>query len=80
MSDAKPILLDIADGVATITINRPQVKNSLNIEALSALFTTLGTCEDRSDVGAIVLPGVLVYQAFSYWVFRRRVASERIPS
>jgi cytochrome bd ubiquinol oxidase subunit II len=31
-------------------------------------------------VGAIVLPGVLVYQAFSYWVFRRRVASERIPS
>jgi cytochrome d ubiquinol oxidase subunit II len=31
-------------------------------------------------VGAVVLPGVLVYQAFSYWVFRRRVASERIPS
>jgi cytochrome d ubiquinol oxidase subunit II len=31
-------------------------------------------------VGAVVLPGVLAYQAFSYWVFRRRVASERIPS
>jgi cytochrome d ubiquinol oxidase subunit II len=31
-------------------------------------------------VGVIVLPGVLVYQAFSYWVFRRRVASERISS
>jgi cytochrome d ubiquinol oxidase subunit II len=31
-------------------------------------------------VGVVVLPGVLVYQAFSYWVFRRRVASERIPS
>ena len=30
--------------------------------------------------GLIVLPGVLAYQAFSYWVFRRRVASERIPS
>jgi enoyl-CoA hydratase/carnithine racemase len=57
MSDADPILLDIADGVATITFNRPQVKNSLNIEALSALFTALGTCEDRSDVGAIVLTG-----------------------
>jgi cytochrome bd ubiquinol oxidase subunit II len=28
--------------------------------------------------GLIVLPGVLVYQAFSYWVFRRRVASERV--
>ncbi|WP_306204361.1 cytochrome d ubiquinol oxidase subunit II [Actinoplanes sp. RD1] len=31
-------------------------------------------------VGAVVLPGVLVYQAFSYWVFRKRVASERVPS
>jgi cytochrome d ubiquinol oxidase subunit II len=31
-------------------------------------------------VGVIVLPGVLVYQAFSYWVFRRRVSSERISS
>ena len=30
--------------------------------------------------GVVVLPGVLVYQAFSYWIFRRRVASERIPS
>jgi cytochrome bd ubiquinol oxidase subunit II len=31
-------------------------------------------------VGLIVLPGVLAYQAYSYWVFRRRVASERVPS
>jgi len=31
-------------------------------------------------VGVIVLPGVLIYQAFSYWIFRRRVASERVPS
>jgi cytochrome d ubiquinol oxidase subunit II len=31
-------------------------------------------------VGVLVLPGVLVYQGFSYWVFRRRVASERVPS
>ncbi|GLW28327.1 cytochrome d ubiquinol oxidase subunit II [Actinoplanes regularis] len=30
--------------------------------------------------GVIVLPGVLAYQAWSYWVFRRRIASERVPS
>jgi cytochrome d ubiquinol oxidase subunit II len=30
--------------------------------------------------GVIILPGVLAYQAFSYWVFRRRVASDRIAS
>jgi cytochrome d ubiquinol oxidase subunit II len=33
-----------------------------------------------SVVGVVVLPGVLVYQAYSYWVFRRRVASARVPS
>src|ERR1700724_3166886 len=57
MAEAQPILLDITDRVATITINRPQVKNSLDVEALSRLFTALGTCEDRSDVGAVVLTG-----------------------
>jgi cytochrome d ubiquinol oxidase subunit II len=30
--------------------------------------------------GLIVLPGVVAYQAFSYWIFRQRVASDRIPS
>ncbi|MDY7088403.1 MAG: cytochrome d ubiquinol oxidase subunit II [Actinomycetota bacterium] len=30
--------------------------------------------------GVLILPGVLAYQAFSYWVFRRRVGSERVPS
>lgn len=30
--------------------------------------------------GVIILPGVLAYQAWSYWVFRRRVSSERIAS
>src|SRR4051794_5221152 len=31
-------------------------------------------------VGVVVLPGILVYQGFSYWVLRRRVASERVPT
>jgi 2-(1,2-epoxy-1,2-dihydrophenyl)acetyl-CoA isomerase len=57
MSEMKSILLDIADGVATITFNRPEAKNSLNVEALSELITAFGTCEDRADVGAIVLTG-----------------------
>ncbi|PVZ14690.1 cytochrome d ubiquinol oxidase subunit II [Actinomycetospora cinnamomea] len=28
----------------------------------------------------LVLPGVVAYQVFSYWVFRRRVASERVAT
>ncbi|MEV6349486.1 cytochrome d ubiquinol oxidase subunit II [Actinoplanes sp. NPDC051851] len=30
--------------------------------------------------GVIVLPGVVAYQTWSYWVFRRRIASERVAS
>ena len=33
-----------------------------------------------TGVGLVVLPGVVAYQVFSYWIFRRRVASERVPS
>jgi enoyl-CoA hydratase/carnithine racemase len=57
MTDASPIVLEIEDGLATVTFNRPQAKNSLNVEALSALFAALGACEDRRDVGAVVLTG-----------------------
>ncbi len=56
-TDQKPILLDISDGVATITFNKPAVKNSLDVEALSEFFAALGTAEDRQDVGAVVLTG-----------------------
>ena len=55
--DSKYILLDISEGVATITFNRPQAKNSLDVDTLSQLFTALGTCEDSPDVGAVVLTG-----------------------
>lgn len=53
----KQILLEVADGVATITFNRPRYKNSLDVSALSDLFEALGTAEDRDDVGAVVLTG-----------------------
>jgi cytochrome d ubiquinol oxidase subunit II len=49
-------------------------------------LTTTGAAADPSSLriltvaGVIILPGVLAYQAFSYWVFRRRVSSERVPS
>jgi cytochrome d ubiquinol oxidase subunit II len=30
-----------------------------------------------SVVGVVVLPGVLIYQGYSYWVFRHRISSGR---
>ncbi len=51
----KHVQLDIAHGVATVTLNRPEVRNAFNedmIAELTAAFTELG---QRTDVRCIVL-------------------------
>ncbi|MEV6849332.1 cytochrome d ubiquinol oxidase subunit II [Actinoplanes sp. NPDC051411] len=50
---------------------------SLTSTAAAASHSTLHL---MTVAGLIVLPGVVAYQAFSYWIFRQRVASDRIPS
>jgi cytochrome bd ubiquinol oxidase subunit II len=45
-----------------------------------AAAATPATLHLLTVAGLLILPGVLAYQAFSYWIFRRRVASERVPS
>lgn len=53
----KSILLDIKNGVATITLNRPEVFNSFNREMAFLLQDTLDACEKNDAVRAIVLTG-----------------------
>lgn len=51
------LLLEVADRIATVTINRPDKLNALNarvIAELDRMFADLGT---RTDVGAIILTG-----------------------
>ncbi|WP_224014522.1 enoyl-CoA hydratase/isomerase family protein [Paraburkholderia tropica] len=51
------LLVDVAEHIATVTLNRPDVRNAFNetmIAELSAAFTALGA---RDDVRAIVLAG-----------------------
>ena len=50
---------------------------SLTMTGAAASHSALGIL---TGVGVVVLPGVVAYQLFSYWVFRRRVASERVSS
>lgn len=57
MATDENVKLEIDDGVATITFNRPRAKNSLDVSALQQFFIALGTAEDREDVGAVVLTG-----------------------
>ncbi|WP_433293357.1 cytochrome d ubiquinol oxidase subunit II [Actinoplanes sp. CA-030573] len=47
---------------------------------MSAAAATPQALTLLTGFGLVILPGVLAYQAYSYVVFRRRVASERVPS
>jgi 2-(1,2-epoxy-1,2-dihydrophenyl)acetyl-CoA isomerase len=51
------LLLDISDGVATVTLNRPESLNSLSVELKVALRETLDSLAEDSAVRAIVLAG-----------------------
>src|SRR5499426_3348933 len=54
MSD---ILFDAADGVATITLNRPDVLNSFNREMARALREALFSVRDDDRLRAVVVTG-----------------------
>ncbi|MFZ2240437.1 MAG: enoyl-CoA hydratase/isomerase family protein, partial [Gordonia amarae] len=51
------LLLDVADGVATITLNRPDAKNAVIPGMLDTLTGVLADLEENTDVRAIVLTG-----------------------
>jgi 2-(1,2-epoxy-1,2-dihydrophenyl)acetyl-CoA isomerase len=56
MTDA-PVLLDVADGVATITLNRPEAYNSLDIATKELLLQTVRSVADDEAVRCVVLTG-----------------------
>lgn len=52
-----PVLLELHDGVATITLNRPEAHNSLNIAAKDLLLATVQQVADDPAVRCVVLTG-----------------------
>ena len=55
MSDE--ILLEIEDGVATVTLNRPERLNTLAIPTVDRLVETLSEAAGSDDVRVVVLAG-----------------------
>ncbi len=51
------VLTEIADRVATITINRPDQRNALNRAVRSALPRAITACDERDDVDVMILTG-----------------------
>ena len=58
MSDeSSPVLCEIAAGVATVTLNRPERMNAWTYEMEVAYFDLLDALDDDADVRAVVLTG-----------------------
>ncbi|MGC1781006.1 MAG: enoyl-CoA hydratase-related protein [Acidobacteriaceae bacterium] len=51
------ILLEIRDGIAFLTLNRPKVLNALNAATLKELHTAIETIREDNSVRAVVLTG-----------------------
>ena len=55
---SEPVLLvEVADGVARVTLNRPEVRNALNEALLRELEAALRRLEDDPDARVVVLRG-----------------------
>ena len=55
--DSQLVLTQIADGVLTITLNRPNVLNSFNLDMADALLNALRVAADDPLVRAVLLTG-----------------------
>ena len=51
------LLVEVADRIATVTINRPDKLNALNDTVLAELAAAFGELGARDDVGAIIVTG-----------------------
>jgi len=57
MSDYTDLLYEVADGIATITLNRPERLNAITIPMLASLSTALRDADLDRQVRVIVLTG-----------------------
>lgn len=51
------LLLDIKDHIATVTLNRPDVRNAINTTMVRELHDVLGTLAQDKQVGALIFTG-----------------------
>jgi len=51
------IRVDVSESIATVTIDRPEVKNALNLETVHEFRAALETLAQNADVGVLIITG-----------------------
>ena len=52
------VLVEVTDRVATVVLNRPEVRNALNGELIDTLTARLAECDASDDVDVMILTGI----------------------
>src|ERR687892_2297017 len=72
------VLVDVADRVATVTLNRPEARNALSRELMYALWDSIAAAGEDSAIDAIVLTGA--EPAFCAGVDLKEVSGQSPPT
>ena len=48
------VLYDVSDGIATLTLNNPQERNSMTAEMVSEIVAAMDAAEADADVGFVI--------------------------
>jgi enoyl-CoA hydratase len=54
---SEPVLTEVSDGVAVITVNRPEARNAINGAVARGIAAALDDFEARADVRVLILTG-----------------------
>jgi enoyl-CoA hydratase len=54
---AEPVLTEVSDGVAVVTINRPEARNAVNGAVARGIAAAVDEADGRADVRVLVLTG-----------------------
>lgn len=57
IKEYEDILFQYYNGIAKITINRPQVYNAFRPQTNFEMLDAMSICRERSDIGVVVLTG-----------------------
>jgi enoyl-CoA hydratase/carnithine racemase len=57
MTEEQAVLVDVADGVMTITLNRPKAKNAVNLDVAKAVAAAMEELDSNDDIRVAILTG-----------------------
>jgi enoyl-CoA hydratase len=57
MSDYRNLRLDLSESIATLTVDRPSVKNALNFDTINELHRALDELAVNADAGVLIITG-----------------------